>query len=93
MVCFHTENPDLGTFWRVLEWKRLIYSLVIWNILRPFGTFYGHLVYFPRFGIFSQVKSGTAVGKEDAGNLKTKLNFLKSFHEYPLEIHFEDYRF
>jgi hypothetical protein len=27
-----------------LEWKRLVYSMAIWNILQSFGTFYGHLV-------------------------------------------------
>jgi hypothetical protein len=24
--------------------KKLLYSMAIWNILRPFGIFYGHLV-------------------------------------------------
>jgi hypothetical protein len=33
----------LGKFFRALEWKRLVYYIAIWNILRPFGTFYGHL--------------------------------------------------
>jgi hypothetical protein len=31
-------------FWRALEWKSLVYSIEIWNILHPFGTFYGYLV-------------------------------------------------
>jgi hypothetical protein len=26
-----------------LERKRLVYSMAIWNILRPFGTFHCHL--------------------------------------------------
>jgi hypothetical protein len=29
--------------------------IYIWNILRPFGTFYGHLVIKWQFGIFSPV--------------------------------------
>jgi hypothetical protein len=33
MVCFQTKNPNLGKFWRVLDWKKL-------------GIFYGHLEYF-----------------------------------------------
>jgi hypothetical protein len=59
MVCFQTKNPNLGKFWRVLQWKMLVY------ILCPFGLFYSHwkyfyshLVYFvviwyifPRFGV------------------------------------------
>jgi hypothetical protein len=34
MVCFQTKNPNLGTFWRVLQWKMLVNST------------YGHLVHF-----------------------------------------------
>jgi hypothetical protein len=33
MVCFQTKNPNLGKFWRALDWKKLIY-------------FFGHLGYF-----------------------------------------------
>jgi hypothetical protein len=31
------------------------------GILRPFGIFYGYLVYFPRFGMLYQEKSGNPV--------------------------------
>jgi hypothetical protein len=34
------------------------YVVVILHILLPFGVFYGYLVYFPRFGMFYQEKSG-----------------------------------
>jgi hypothetical protein len=44
MVYFQTENPNLGKFWRALEWKRLVYYMAIWNKLWPFGIYYGHLV-------------------------------------------------
>jgi hypothetical protein len=37
MVYFQTKNPNLGKFWRALEWKMIIYYMIIWNILRPFG--------------------------------------------------------
>jgi hypothetical protein len=33
MVCFQTKNPDLGKFWRVLQWKILVYFMTIWSIL------------------------------------------------------------
>jgi hypothetical protein len=46
MVCFRTKNHNLGKFWRALEWKLLVYFMVIWNILRSFVIFYGHLEYF-----------------------------------------------
>jgi hypothetical protein len=44
----------------------LVYFKAIWYILRPFGIFYGHLVYvfcvnlvyFPHFGRLHNVKSG-----------------------------------
>jgi hypothetical protein len=63
----------MGTFWRVLQWKMLVYICyghlvyikAIWYILRPFGVFYGHLIYFvviwyifSRFGVLHQNKSG-----------------------------------
>jgi hypothetical protein len=38
MVCFQTKNPNLGKFWRALEWKMQVYFVVIWNILRAFGN-------------------------------------------------------
>jgi hypothetical protein len=43
-VCFQTKNPTLGKFWRVLQWKMLVYFMDTWSILRPFVIFYGHLV-------------------------------------------------
>jgi hypothetical protein len=44
MVCFQTKNPDLGKFWRALEWKVLLYFMSIRNILWPFGLMSGSLV-------------------------------------------------
>jgi hypothetical protein len=44
MAHFQTKNPNLGKFWRVLEWERLVYSMAILNILGPFGTVFGHFV-------------------------------------------------
>jgi hypothetical protein len=39
MICFQTKNPNLGKFWRALEWKMLVF---LWS----FGIVYGRLVYF-----------------------------------------------
>jgi hypothetical protein len=65
MAYFKTKNPNLGKFWRVLQWKMLVYLLAIWSILRPFGIFCDHLVHFAfiwyifsAFGIMYQEKSG-----------------------------------
>jgi hypothetical protein len=38
MVCFITKNPNLGKFWRAIEWKMLVYVMVNWNILGPFSN-------------------------------------------------------
>jgi hypothetical protein len=46
MVSFQTQNPNLGKFWRALDWKMLIYFMAIWIILQTFGIFYNHLVHF-----------------------------------------------
>jgi hypothetical protein len=35
----------LGKFFRALQWKRLVYFMDIWYILKPFGVFYWPLVY------------------------------------------------
>jgi hypothetical protein len=47
---------NLGTFY-----DHLVYFTAIVSILWPFGIFCGHLVYFPRFGILYQEKSGNPV--------------------------------
>jgi hypothetical protein len=33
MVCFRTKNPNLGKFWRVLQWKMLAYFMDTWSNL------------------------------------------------------------
>jgi hypothetical protein len=65
MVCFQTKNPNLGKFWRILQWEMLVYSMDTWSISRSFVIFYGHLVkfvviwyIFPGFGILYQEKYG-----------------------------------
>jgi hypothetical protein len=45
-VHFQTKNRNLGTFWRVLQWKMLVYFMDIWSILLQFDKVYVHLVYF-----------------------------------------------
>jgi hypothetical protein len=52
MVCFQTKNPNLGKFWRSLDWKNvdifygnLEYFTDIWYNLQPFGMVCGHLVH------------------------------------------------
>jgi hypothetical protein len=37
MVCFQTQNPNFGKFWRALQWKMLVYFITIWSSLRTFG--------------------------------------------------------
>jgi hypothetical protein len=49
MVSFRTKNPNLGKFWRVLQWKILVYFMAIWSTFQPFDIFHGLWVYFPPF--------------------------------------------
>jgi hypothetical protein len=84
MVYFQTKNPNLGKCLGALEWKRLAYYLALWNILRLFGTFYGHFgnseatwYYFTRFGVLCQEKSGNP-GLEESLNCLDKLSLLAS---------------
>jgi hypothetical protein len=64
--CFQTKNPNLGKFWVSLAMEDVgIFMTILstlctvkWYILLPFGTFYGFLVYFSRFGVLYREKSG-----------------------------------
>jgi hypothetical protein len=38
MAYFQTKNPNLGEFFRGLQWKRLAYFMAIWYILQPLGV-------------------------------------------------------
>jgi hypothetical protein len=58
---FKPKIPILGKFWRVLQWKTLVYTYFC-NLVY---VFYGHFVYFmvtwyifPRFGMLYDEKSG-----------------------------------
>jgi hypothetical protein len=82
MVCFQTRNPNLGKFWRALEWMILVYFM---SIFGPFGIccghfvkFYGYLVYFSRLGMLYQEKYANPASKmlEDM----TRLIELKCCH-------------
>jgi hypothetical protein len=44
MAYFQTKNTNLGKFGKALEWKMLVYFMVVWNVLRPFGIFNRQLV-------------------------------------------------
>jgi hypothetical protein len=46
MLYFQTKNSNLGSFWRALQFKMLVYIKDIYSLLRPFDIFYAHLVYF-----------------------------------------------
>jgi hypothetical protein len=46
MANFQTKNPNLGKFWKDLQWKVLVYFMAIWSILCPFRVFCCYLVYF-----------------------------------------------
>jgi hypothetical protein len=62
---FKTKNPNLVKFWRILQWKMMVYFMGTWSISPSFVIFYGHLescvviwYIFSRFGILYQDKSG-----------------------------------
>jgi hypothetical protein len=42
---------NFGRSWNEKGWY--MYYIAIWNVLRSFGTFFGHLVTLRQFGIFS----------------------------------------
>jgi hypothetical protein len=46
MVCFQTKKNNLGKIWGVLQWKILVYFIIIWSTLRTLEIVYGYWVYF-----------------------------------------------
>jgi hypothetical protein len=40
MVCFQTKNPNWGKFWRVLQWKMMLYFMDTWSIFTVFCYMY-----------------------------------------------------
>jgi hypothetical protein len=72
MVCFQTKNPNLGKFWRVLQWKKMVYFTDTWSSLWSFVIFYGHLekllviwYILSRFGILHKEKSGNPAARDN----------------------------
>jgi hypothetical protein len=67
MVYFKTKNPNLGLFWRALEWKMLVYFMAIrYYHLCPFGVVCGRLVYFVVLWYIFPVL--VCLGDEKSGN-------------------------
>jgi hypothetical protein len=89
MVHFQTANPNLGNFWRVLEWKILVFYGHL-AILQPFGKlniwtfviFCGNLVYFcPILVRRSKKNLATLCSAESKHNLScVKLTDFKFVH-------------
>jgi hypothetical protein len=48
-------------FWRVLQWKMLVYFMAIWSILRPCGIFLVIWYIFSCFGLFTKKNMATLV--------------------------------
>jgi hypothetical protein len=71
MVYFQTEIP---IFWMVLKWKMLVCFWPLLSVLRPFGKFHGHLVYFSRFSMMYKEKSENAGTDEFARQLMSALD-------------------
>jgi hypothetical protein len=58
MVCFQTKNPSLAMGDVGIFYVKVAHFTVFCYILCTFGTVRGNLVYFSRFGILYQEKSG-----------------------------------
>jgi hypothetical protein len=67
MVFFSNQISKIGY---ILD-GHLEYFTAIWYIVWPFGIFYGYLVYFSRFGMLYQEKSGNT-GQQTTSLLQCK---------------------
>jgi hypothetical protein len=66
---------DVGLFYGhgMYIYCHSVYCVLFWYILLPFGIFHGYLVYFSRFGMLYQHKSGNP----DAWSRSWRLAFFK----------------
>jgi hypothetical protein len=55
MEYFKTKMPNLDKILEGVGMERMLCSMAIWNLLRPFGTFYGQLAIKWQFGIYSPI--------------------------------------
>jgi hypothetical protein len=82
MVYFHTKNPTLGKFLKVLQWKTLVhfmdiwsmYFTAIWYILWLSWSFGTNI--FPRLGMLYREKSDNPVGYQEL-LFQISFNFTK----------------
>jgi hypothetical protein len=86
MVSFQTKNPNLGKFWRAIDWKMFLYFMAILEYFQTFGIFYDHWVHFvfiwyifPVWVIFTKKNLATLgiplkVGLETTKELKREKN-------------------
>jgi hypothetical protein len=87
MVCFLTNNPNLGKFWSTLEWKKLVgifcgyldYIMAIWNILWSFVNLVAIWYICPCFGIFNKEKSGNPTVKSNLNSFP-EVKFSSTLH-------------
>jgi hypothetical protein len=77
MAYFQTKITNLGKFWRVLQWKMLVSYSHFGIFVCNFGVFYGHLVYFSRFGMLYQEKSGNPASESQFRQKKGKNEHLQ----------------
>jgi hypothetical protein len=82
---FKPKLQILGKFWRVLQWKVLVYFMDTWSILRSFVIFYGHLVHLARGNlvyffpvlVFCTKKSGNPGSRRKRTKKSMNINMFK----------------
>jgi hypothetical protein len=83
MAYFQSKNPNLGKFWRALQWNMLVYlmaSLYFYQICIVCGHLVDYMVVwyiFPRFGMMYQEKSGNPDMSRKKDLSKIFLTFFK----------------
>jgi hypothetical protein len=84
MVCFQTKNPNLGRFWRVLQWKMFVSFMVTWVDFSVCVIFYGH---FGRFVVIRYIFSHVGIlYQEKSGNPDYITQIRNSWNVYCLYI-------
>jgi hypothetical protein len=91
---FKPKNTNLGKIGWLLQWNMLEFGMAIWSIVRPFGIFYGHLVYFPpswyifsRFDMLYKENLATLLGTTGCRRQLFLLDEVGKFFESPCLAH------
>jgi hypothetical protein len=96
MEYFQTKNPNLGKFCRALRLEMLVYFLAIWSMFtsilrivwqRGIPILWSFGIFFPRFGMLNQEKSGNPGPRFGSKEFRSLLWFQVAFISFNRNVY------